>query len=142
MGRLEAETIRQRLTREQMEELKRSLSLPGESEDQCRYCRSGRSSFWLCWDGTLLPCGMLPQPGASVPELGFAKAWETVRDAVSALRYPPACAECRYRELCHICLAKCYCETLGFDRPPAYPCAMTKALLEELGIPNQLEVPS
>ena len=27
-------------------------------------CRAGSSSFWLTWDGRMLPCGMMPFPEA------------------------------------------------------------------------------
>ena len=141
-GKLEANRLQEILPKQELENLRTKLTLPQETADECRYCRSGRSSFWLTWDGKLLPCGMLPEPSADVLRVGFSEAWRTIRDSMRSLRYPKACAACQYRELCHICLAKCYCETLGYDRPPAYACRMTKALLQELEIPNQLEVPS
>lgn len=139
-GSLEGRRLREILSEDDFARLKSRFLLPVEAEDECRYCRSGRSSFWLTWDGRLLPCGMLPEPSADVLRLGFSKAWAEVRDAMQGIRFPKACTECRYRELCHICLAKCYCETLGFDRPPEYACRMTRALLEELEIPCQMEV--
>lgn len=140
-GKLEANRLRETLSEAALADLRTKLILPRETEDDCRYCRSGRSSFWLTWDGKLLPCGMLPEPSADVLELGFSEAWRTVRDAIRNLRYPKACRECRYRELCHVCLAKCYCETLGFEEPPAYACRMTRTLLRELGIPCPTELP-
>lgn len=142
VGRLEAQRMQASLSEEEMTKLRTRLTIPQDAEDECRYCRSGRSAFWLTWDGKLLPCGMLPKPSADVLRVGFSEAWRTIRDAIPGIQYPKTCAACRYRELCHICLAKCYCETLGFDRPPAYACQMTKSLLQELQIPNQLEVPS
>lgn len=141
-GKLEAAGIRKSLSAQELAALRTQLALPPDKADECRYCRSGRSSFWLTWDGKLLPCGMLPQPSADVLQLGFAEAWRQIRDGVRRLRYPAACASCRYRELCRVCLAKCYCETLGFERPPEYACRMTKTMLRELEIPNDLEVPS
>lgn len=29
-------------------------------------CRAGRASFWVTWDGWLLPCGMMPEPKKSI----------------------------------------------------------------------------
>lgn len=139
-GRLEAQRLRKNLSEEDYANLRTKLLLPTDAEDECLYCRSGRSSFWLTWDGKLLPCGMLPEPSADVLRLGFSEAWRSVRTAIRALQYPKACRECRYRQICHICLAKCYCETLGYERPPDYACRMTNAMLEELGIPCQMEV--
>lgn len=139
-GRLEGQRLRERMSEEDYLKLKTRLILPAEQEDDCRFCRSGRSSFWLTWDGKLLPCGMLPEPSAEVLRLGFSEAWRTVRKAMQALQYPKACQKCRYREICHVCLAKCYCETKGFDKAPSYSCQMTKAILEELEIPCAMEV--
>lgn len=141
-GRLEAQRFRETLSEQALADLKDKLILPAEQEDACRYCRSGRSSFWLTWDGKLLPCGMLPEPSADVLRLGFSTAWQSVREAVQALQYPKACQMCRYRTVCHVCLAKCYCETKGFDEAPTYACRMTKAILEELELPCEMEVRS
>ena len=138
-ARLEARRLRRSLRPEELEAMRRNLSLPREN-DECGYCRSARSSFWLSWDGRLMPCGMLAEPAADAAKLGFAAAWARVRDAVRLLEYPETCRSCRYRELCHICLAKCWCETGGFERPPEYPCRMTRALLRELEIPCDREV--
>lgn len=141
-GRLEAGQLLQSLSPAALEGLRTSLRLPRTQTETCRFCRSGRSSFWLSWDGKLLPCGMLPYPAAEPLELGFAEAWRRVREGVRGLSYPPACRACDYRELCHICLAKCYCETLGFETPPPYACRMTRAMLGELGVPGGPEVPT
>ena len=64
---------------------------------------------------------LLPYPIADVKALGFPTAWQQVRDQVKAIRFPAQCQSCRMRELCHICLAKCYTETLGFEQPPNTP---------------------
>lgn len=140
-ARLEADRLRSTLTPEQLAQLRSSLTIPRE-EDECSYCRSARSAFWISWDGKLSPCGMLPEPAADICALGFRAAWERVREAMRPLQYPAPCRACRYRELCHLCLAKCYCETGGFDRVPEYPCRMTQALLRALEIPCDWEVPS
>ena len=29
-------------------------------------CRAGRSTFWVTWDGRMLPCGMFPVEGYSI----------------------------------------------------------------------------
>lgn len=131
-AQIEAERLRNSMTEEQLARFLQTLELPDDPEDECRNCRAGRSAFWLSWDGKLMPCGMMPEPSASVRELGFAEAWRQVRDRVHAITFPEQCRHCRHRELCHICLAKCYTETLGFTKPPEYACRMTKATLQTL----------
>lgn len=88
-------------------------------------CRAGRSSFWLSWDGKLSPCGMLPEPGVSVLEVGLQAAWEQVRDRVKEIRLPVKCNTCQYRHGCHVCAAICYCESGACDKVPEYVCELT-----------------
>lgn len=91
-------------------------------------CRAGRSSFWLTWDGKLLPCGMMPEPAADALALGIAEAWRQIHEKVEAIRMPAACQSCAYAHGCHVCAAMCYCETGGYDAPPEYVCQMTRSV--------------
>lgn len=94
-------------------------------------CRAGSSSFWMTWDGRMLPCGMMPEEGQRPLEVGFEKAWEMTRDAASQIRLPKACACCSHKEACSVCAAVCVTETGTYDHVPEYVCQMTKALVEE-----------
>ena len=126
---------RRRLTPEQFRQraqaMKQGLALPSE-DDVCDgtpgegvACRAGRSAFWINWQGGMTPCGMMTQPLFSVPELGFAQAWERTRAATERIRLPGACAGCRLKEICHACAAMCVTETGHFDTKPEYVCEMT-----------------
>ena len=42
-------------------------------------CRAGSTSFWLTWDGRMLPCGMMTEPEAHPLEVGFDAAWVQIR---------------------------------------------------------------
>lgn len=94
-------------------------------------CRAGRSSFWLSWDGTMTPCGMMPMPACSASENGFDVAWQSIRTAVEDIRLPEKCTVCPQRKLCHVCAAMCYCETGAFDRVPEYVCGLTRRRYEQ-----------
>ena len=107
--------------------------IPIQGEEDCAgqvgahmRCRAGRSSFWISWDGKMSPCGMLPEPGVDVMELGLQRAWELVRDAVRQIRLPAACSTCPYRHGCHVCAAMCYCESGACDKIPEYVCRLTQ----------------
>ena len=39
-------------------------------------CRAGKASFWITWDGWLLPCGMMPEPKVELKERHFEDAWQ------------------------------------------------------------------
>lgn len=60
---------------------------PGEDcgtlEGEGIRCRAGKCSFWVTWEGRLLPCGMLPDQGADVFQVGFAEAWRQAREAAA-----------------------------------------------------------
>ena len=89
------------------------------------HCRAGKSSFWITWDGRMLPCGMFPVEGYSVAEMGFKPAWEAVRRDCAALRLPAKCSSCGYRSVCTACAASCLTECGNLEQPPEYICRMT-----------------
>ena len=94
--------------------------------DQGVTCRAGSSSFWMTWDGRMLPCGMMPGPETYPLETGFAAAWQELRRLTGEIRMPPKCVSCKNRELCSVCAAICVTETGGYERPPEYVCRMTE----------------
>lgn len=93
-------------------------------------CRAGSSSFWLAWDGTLLPCGMMIRPGFSVKERGFRAAWDGVYDSTAKIMIPARCTACSYRYACMLCPAAAVTETGHFDHYPPYLCRMTGELVK------------
>ena len=99
-------------------------------------CRAGSTSFWITWDGKMLPCGMLTFPTAHPLETGFKEAWQRIRRETAAVRMPKACAECSNRGACGVCAAVCMTETGRFDGVPDYMCRKTEErirLLREAG---------
>ena len=93
-------------------------------------CRAGTTSFWLTWDGKLLPCGQMTEPAVECRSL--AAAWDELRGRVARLRLPPACTGCAVRNACQVCAAKCLCETGHVDGKPDYVCRMGRAYLAAL----------
>lgn len=103
---------------------------PVEAEEGVQ-CRAGFTSFWMTWDGRMLPCGMMPHAGEPVLEKGFAAAWQAVREWTAAIRLPKECGSCAYKPLCAVCAAITVTETGAFDGVPEYVCRQTKAIVEE-----------
>lgn len=85
-------------------------------------CRAGVTSFWVTWDGRMLPCGMMTTPEFYPMEVGFDRAWEQLKQATAAIRLPEKCTSCRYKQICNACAAVCYTETGRFDAVPTYAC--------------------
>lgn len=107
------------------------------TDDECQQargreigCRAGKSSFWLTWDGKLMPCGLLTEPSADALELGFEAAWEQIHSETSAIVLPSKCSTCSVSHVCGVCAARCLCETGAFDKAPEYLCEFTNKCVE------------
>jgi len=95
-------------------------------------CRAGRTSFWMTWDGKMLPCGMFPTGGAYPLEIGFDAAWQQIRQQTDQIRMPAKCSGCAKRPICPVCPAVCITETGSFSGVPEYLCHQTDATIEKM----------
>lgn len=99
--------------------------LEGEG-DKVR-CRAGKCSFWVTWEGTLLPCGMIIDDAAkNVFEEGFDAAWQKAVEIVEGIRLPITCARCKDKDKCKACAAMVMTESGNYHTVPAYRCEMAK----------------
>ena len=114
-----------------------SLAFPQEIEEDCPEidgegdgirCRAGKCSFWITWDGRMLPCGMFPEGNAqNVFQIGLEKAWKQVHEEALAIRLPAKCSGCTLRDQCKACAAMVMTESGNFHTVPEYRCKMAKA---------------
>lgn len=112
----------------------RSFSLPSDMDENCAdqgegiRCRAGKSSFWVTWDGRMLPCGMVVSDNApEVCEVGFNAAWEEVKEYAESILLPPKCRDCTVKERCRACAAMAQTETGSYNKVPKYRCDMMAA---------------
>ena len=115
----------------------KSLSAVEEREcsadlDEGVSCRAGYSTFWMTWDGRMMPCGMMPYPEARPLEIGFDAAWEQIKAETRKIRLPKECAGCPKKEVCPACAAVCITESGKFDGVPEYMCRMTEETLVQM----------
>lgn len=113
------------------------LSLLANTEEDCPeiegqgegiHCRAGKCSFWITWDGKMLPCGMFPSShGFSVRQCGFARAWDKVLESAKEIRLPAKCGACILQEQCKACAAVVLTETGNYHTVPQYRCQMSQA---------------
>ena len=94
-------------------------------------CRAGSSSFWMTWDGRMLPCGMMTTPVVYPLEVGFDRAWEQIRSATAQIRTPAKCVSCDYKEICGACAAVYFTETGRFDGVPEYVCQRAREIVKQ-----------
>ena len=106
-------------------------------------CMAGRAQFWVNWNGTMTPCGMLNTPVVHPFRDGFSSAWEQLKRAVDAITLCPDCVNCGERATCMNCAAVTYAETGHFDGKPEYACRMNRAYRETLlGLASRLTAES
>mgnify|MGYP001189118248 FL=1 len=103
-----------------------------DADDECGIvegdhmrCRAGITSFWMTWEGKMLPCGMIPDNGLDPWEVGFNTAWENAKNIVKDIKLPVKCAACGKKNECKACAAMVYTETGCYDKVPQYRCDMT-----------------
>ena len=94
-------------------------------------CRAGSTSFWMTWDGRMMPCGMMTSPVVYPLEVGFDAAWEQLRQYTAQIRMPGKCVSCDYREICNVCAAVCLAETGHFEGVPEYVCHRSKEIVRQ-----------
>lgn len=102
---------------------------PAQTDEGVR-CRAGSSSFWVTWQGKMLPCGMLTTPVADLRQQSFDDAWDYIRGETAKIRMPPKCGSCAYKDVCGVCAAVCFTETGSFDQVPEYVCEKTRQQVE------------
>ena len=105
---------------------------PEISEGEGIRCRAGKCSFWITWEGKMLPCGMFPSENAiNVFDTGFEYAWKKVHEKALEIRLPAKCASCELRDQCKACAAMVITETGSFHEVPKYRCQMSQQYLAQ-----------
>lgn len=91
-------------------------------------CRAGKASFWITWDGRMLPCGMMGKPDVDLIGKSFRDAWKAVTEKTAALKLSGTCDQCPNRNICHPCAAMAYTETGTPGGIPTYLCRITQQM--------------
>lgn len=89
-------------------------------------CSSGKCSFWITWDGRMLPCSLMSNPVVYPLEQGFHEAWHLLQKSCEAIPACSACIQCPDQDYCMPCPARLKNETGYFDRPSAYLCRLAQ----------------
>jgi len=81
-------------------------------------CLAGKSSYFIRWDGTMMPCAMLETPSMSVLP-SFSQAWNFLNNAIHQVPLCDGYSTCEVRSTCIQCPARRYLEG-GFQRCSSY----------------------
>lgn len=89
-------------------------------------CRAGKATFWISWDGWMLPCGMMTEPRVDLRENDFLSAWKKLTELTAGLALSGTCDKCPNRHVCHPCAAMALTETGSVSGIPVYLCRVTQ----------------
>lgn len=92
-------------------------------------CLSAKASYWITWDGKMLPCGFFTEPYTNPLEEGFLSAWNRLPGLYENLTLPDKCLNCDIKEYCSVCPAVVLTETGGNAEAPQYCCEITKEIV-------------
>ncbi len=106
---------------------------PGHSTNRSAFtCKAGSSSFWVTWDGRMLPCGIMQEPSINLLDTDFVDAWKKMCDGCADIPVCIECEKCSIRDVCQVCPAKLMTETGHYDRPAQYLCELALLTKERL----------
>jgi radical SAM protein with 4Fe4S-binding SPASM domain len=94
-------------------------------------CKAGSSSFWVTWEGIMVPCGMMTEPTVNILETDFRTAWDKLTKGLLDIPACSECMECDSRNICDVCPAKLKTETGYYDRPAPYLCELARISREK-----------
>lgn len=95
-------------------------------------CRAGKGSYWVTYEGNLLPCGMTPTVQTPLDGQPFLTAWQRIVEDFARVQMPLECVSCPEYENCEVCPAVCHGENGRFDMVPRYICDKNRQYRELL----------
>lgn len=126
-------TLEQEKRASRAELIRGSLAAPlpePAPDSRAAACTAGRGSFWITWEGTMSPCGMLTQ-AVDVREQDFLSAWQQTRETIKGYLLPRDCGTCRYQAVCPSCVAVSACDATEGEAAPEQLCRRTKTYITE-----------
>lgn len=76
------------------------------SRERGMWCKGGKNSVYIAWDGRMYPCDMASYPYSFPLEQGFLKAALDIRRQVDALILPEKCTTCLNKDTYCNCIPK------------------------------------
>jgi radical SAM protein with 4Fe4S-binding SPASM domain len=91
---------------------------------EAMFCAAGKSSYWISWDGKMLPCALMNSPYSTPFDSGFNSAWQEIKSMIREINRPEECKTCEYLPFCKVCPAKLQAETGFFEKTSTHICKM------------------
>lgn len=93
-------------------------------------CNSGKNSFFITWDGRMIPCPILNTPESYPLKQGFYSAWSDLAAKCSEVPACRTCSKCALKENCNSCPGRLLNETGSFNEPALYLCELTRETMK------------
>ncbi len=90
------------------------------------FCAGGRCSFWIAWDGRMLPCALMDRPFTQPFQDGFAPAWHRLTVETDHIPGAMECRHCKHRPYCSVCPGRLQAETGCFTEVAPYVCEVAR----------------
>ena len=90
-------------------------------------CAAGKCTFWVTWDGKMLPCGLLGEIHSDALNIGFEEAFIDIKNKCREVPSCQICESCSYHSSCQICPARLKLETGSYTKPAEYFCKYIRA---------------
>lgn len=89
-------------------------------------CTSGKNSFWMTWDGRMVPCSMMNKPEAFPLKIGVKNAWRKLGEECKKVPACKTCSKCSISQYCNSCPAGLMNETGSFTKISSYLCELAQ----------------
>lgn len=100
------------------------------------FCAGGRCSYWVAWDGRMLPCCLMDHPFSRPVGDGFGPAWRRLTVLTGQIPGAAECGPCPHRPYCAVCPGRLQAETGGFTATAPYLCDVARRVHAAAG-PDQ-----
>jgi radical SAM protein with 4Fe4S-binding SPASM domain len=94
-------------------------------------CDNGQNSFWVTWDGKMIPCSLLDEPYSLPFQQGFTASWKGLAEACRTVPVCGTCKKCTLQDFCISCPARLKSETGSFRQPAPYLCELAQERYKE-----------
>ena len=91
-------------------------------------CRAGKASFWVTWDGWMIPCGMVTASKVDLVNNPFHETWKNLAEESTKLLLSGICKNCPDIKLCYSCAAMAQSETGTVAGVPRYLCETVREM--------------
>lgn len=112
--------------------LENDIELPAKKPNIGFTCRSGSSTYWINWQGMMIPCGMFDKPKIDLKDITIEQAFQSLVLEVKKLKRANKCYQCKKEYICQICPAATVAETGRFDGVSEHHCSACDLYINEM----------